>query len=222
MARPPSDIRARLVDAARARFLEHGIDGASLRDIARDAETSLGIVVYWFPKKEDLFDEVLESAYGPIVADLARLLGEQASTRERLHAVVLRIANASGKELDVFRLVAREAIGSASRRRRIVRRFLKGHVPHLLAAMKDGVKRGELDSCVPLPVMVIAFVALGAVPQIVRRAAGLPARLAMPGKERLAAISIELFFRALGGDLEVAGPRRLAQAKSRERTTPLR
>jgi AcrR family transcriptional regulator len=201
MARPPSDIRARLIDAARSRFLEHGIDGASLRDIARDAETSLGIVVYWFPKKEDLFDEVLESAYGPIVADLARLLGEQASTRERLHAVVLRIANASGKELDVFRLIAREAIGSASRRRRIVRRFLKGHVPYLLAAMKDGVKRGELDSSVPLSVMAIAFVALGVLPQIVRRTSGLPARFMMPSKERLAAISIDLFFRALGREL---------------------
>jgi AcrR family transcriptional regulator len=198
MARPPSDIRARLVDAARPRFLEHGVDGASLRDIAREAETSLGIVVYWFPKKEDLFDEVLESAYGPIVADLTRLLGRDASTRERLHAVVLRLASASGKELDVLRLIAREAIGSASRRRRILRRFMKGHVLHLLAAMKEGVERGELDSSIPLPMMVVAFVALGALPQIVRRAAGLPGRLAMPGKERLAAISIELFFRALG------------------------
>ncbi len=164
MARPRSDIRERLVEAARSRFRVRGVDGASLRDIARDAGTSVGIVAYWFPKKSDLFDEVVESAYGPIVADVARLLDEHVSTRERLHAVVLRIAKASTEEIDGLRLIAREAIGSASRRRRIVRRFMKGHVRYRLSAMHDGVKRGELDASIPLPVILAAFIALAAIP----------------------------------------------------------
>ena len=39
MARPRTDIRARIVRAARARFLAAGVDGASLREIAQLAKT---------------------------------------------------------------------------------------------------------------------------------------------------------------------------------------
>jgi len=107
MARPPSDIRDRVLEASRARFLGEGVDGASLRDIARDAGTSLGMVVYYFPKKEDLFLEVVEVVYAPFLADVVRLLDEGTTTREKLRRMLLRIANASTRELDVVRLIRR-------------------------------------------------------------------------------------------------------------------
>jgi AcrR family transcriptional regulator len=44
MARPRSDIRPRLLASARARFLREGVDGASLRSIAKDAATNIGMV----------------------------------------------------------------------------------------------------------------------------------------------------------------------------------
>ena len=81
MGRPPSDVRDRLIDAARTRFLREGVDGASLRDIAADASTVLGTIVYHFPKKEDLFLEVVEKAYAPMLEDLAALLDREGTTR---------------------------------------------------------------------------------------------------------------------------------------------
>lgn len=198
MARPASDIRERLVEAARARFLREGVDGASVRDIARDAETSLGIVAYYFPKKEDLFDEVVESVYRPFLDEIAAILRREEGTRERLHAVVLRVAEASGRELDVMRLVAREAIGSARRRHRILRRFIKGHIGALLAAIDDGLREGDFDESFPAPLILAAFAGLAVLPQVVRRAAGGRAPFALPGKEVLAALSMQLFFRAVG------------------------
>jgi AcrR family transcriptional regulator len=44
MARPASDIAPRIVHAARERFLFEGVDGASLRNIAKDAGTNIGMV----------------------------------------------------------------------------------------------------------------------------------------------------------------------------------
>ena len=71
MARPRSDIRPRIVDSARARFLSLGVDGASLREIARDAGTNIGMVAYYFPTKDDLFLAVVEEVYASEVADLS-------------------------------------------------------------------------------------------------------------------------------------------------------
>jgi len=198
MARPPSDIRDRVLEASRARFLGEGVDGASLRDIARDAGTSLGMVVYYFPKKEDLFLEVVEVVYAPFLADVVRLLDEGTTTREKLRRMLLRIANASTRELDVVRLIAREAIGSTTRRRRILRRFMSGHIPYLLAAFADGVGRGELDGAIPLPVILVSFIGMCALPQVIKRALGARVGIAFPGREALAELSIELFFRAMG------------------------
>jgi TetR/AcrR family transcriptional regulator len=198
MARPASDIRERLVDAARTRFLNEGVDGASLRDIARDAGTSLGMVVYYFPKKADLFLAVVEGVYGPLLADVVRRLGAAEGTRERLRSVIVRLADADARELQVLRLIAREAIGSTKQRRRIVRRFMNGHVPHLMAVLAEGVHRGELEASIPVPLLLIVFVALGGLPQVVRRAVGSRAGFALPGKEALADLSMEIFFRAVG------------------------
>ncbi len=60
MARPRGDISERLVKAAREAFLTQGVDGASLREIAAEAGTSLGMITYYFPTKDDLFLAVLE------------------------------------------------------------------------------------------------------------------------------------------------------------------
>ena len=67
MARPGSDLRSRVVPAARARFLAQGVDGASLRSIADDAGTSIGMVYYYFKTKDDLFLAVVEDVYGELM-----------------------------------------------------------------------------------------------------------------------------------------------------------
>ena len=72
MARPRGDISERLIKAAREAFLTQGVDGASLREIAAEAGTSLGMITYYFPTKDDLFLAVLEQVYPKLLADLAR------------------------------------------------------------------------------------------------------------------------------------------------------
>ena len=67
MPRPPSDIAARIVEAARDRFLLQGVDGASLRSIAADAGTNIGMVYYYFKTKDDLFLAVIEEAYAQLL-----------------------------------------------------------------------------------------------------------------------------------------------------------
>lgn len=86
MARPRGNIDERIVRAARVLFLRHGVDGASLRNIARRARTSIGMVYYYFPTKDDLFLGVIEQVYGKLLADLSSVLGSASTTEGRLRA----------------------------------------------------------------------------------------------------------------------------------------
>jgi AcrR family transcriptional regulator len=216
MARPRSDIQPRIVEAARARFLAEGVDGASLREIARDAGTNIGMIVYYFPTKNDLFLAVIEEVYEGLVSDMTKILGPDGLARERLRSAFVRLGSASDRELDVIQLMAREALSSSTRLRRIVARLMRGHVPLVMATISDGIRTGEFDSTIPAPFILLAAVGLGALPQIARRASHvLPVFSSLPGPDRLADISIGLLFRAVGATTSSSRHRSPGQRKTR-------
>src|SRR6266511_1861365 len=92
MARPRTDIEPRILHAARARFLADGVDGASLRAIARAAGTSIGMLYYYFPSKDDLFLAVVEEVYSALLADLTGALAPGVPVDERIGRLYDRVA----------------------------------------------------------------------------------------------------------------------------------
>jgi AcrR family transcriptional regulator len=177
MGRPRTDIQPRILHAARARFLVDGVDGASLRAIAKDARTSIGMVSYYYATKDVLFLAVVEEVYARLVADLERILGGPPPIRERLEGAFVRIGQASDDEIDVLRLVLREALVSSTRLRDVLARFQVGHLGTLVRALGQAVTGGEIDASIPLPLLVAATLGIGGVPQIVLRIA----REVLPG-----------------------------------------
>lgn len=209
MARPRSDIQPRLLHAARRRFLAEGVDGASLRDIARDAKTNVGMVVYYFPTKDALFLAVVEEVYAKLLADLTRALREPPDVRARLGAAFARLGAATEDELEIIRLVLREAllVPPSPRFARLLARFREGHLGVLLATIAEGVNDGELDGSVPLPLLMVTTFAMGGVPQIIRRVAREESPFSsLPSPEALAERSLALLFRGIGGRTTAEAP----------------
>jgi AcrR family transcriptional regulator len=199
MARPRSDIAPRILDAARARFLSDGVDAASLRHIARDAGTSIGMIYYYFPSKDDLFFAVIDEVYENLLADLAAALAPDGSTRDRLRRVYRRIARASDDEVAILRLVAREAMVSSARLGRLVERARQGHVALALEALRAGVRAGDVRADLHPLLLMMATFALAGPPQIMRRLLGdgLPGPAA-PAGEALADMLVDILFEGIG------------------------
>lgn len=208
MARPRTDIAPRIVRAARKRFLEEGVDGASLRTIARDAKTNVGMIYYYFPTKDDLFLAIVEEKYAGLLHELEQILGTEGTTRDRLRRVFSRIGALSSEEADVVRLIVREALVSSARLDRLLERFSRGHLPMLFAVIGDGVQRGELVDNVPMPLLTIAMLGAGVLPQIFRRVAGERAPIFgdLPSGEALAELMLNVIYEGVG--------RRTAASKS--------
>ena len=199
MGRTPSDIEPRIVEAARARFLHEGVDGASLRAIARDAGTSIGMVYYYFPTKNDLFLAVVEEVYAKLLHDLETELASGTSVDDRLRRLSARIGAATDDELKVIRLVICEALISSDRLDRVVARFQRGHLPLVVSALADGVEAGAIDASIPLPVLMMCALGLGVVPQIVRRIGGkYPHFAGLPESGELARALMTVLFHGIG------------------------
>src|SRR6188472_3740663 len=105
MHRPPSDIAARIVEAARDRFLLQGVDGASLRSIAADAGTNIGMVYYYFKTKDELFLAVIEDVYVQLLADIGSALAPDVPEEQRVLRLYQRFAAMSDAEFKVVRLI---------------------------------------------------------------------------------------------------------------------
>jgi AcrR family transcriptional regulator len=54
-------VRPRILNAARALYVEHGIGAVSLADIARYLSVPESAVEQWFPSKDDLVQDVMEA-----------------------------------------------------------------------------------------------------------------------------------------------------------------
>lgn len=197
MARPQSDIRPRILAAARARFLADGVDGASLRAIARAAGSNLGMLYYYFPSKDDLFLAVVEEVYAGLLADLTAALGP-GTFEERIGRVYARLAAMSEDEHQVVKLVMREVIGGSPRLGRLIERFQRGHLPLVVGALADGAREGAVRRDLPPGLLLLLTFIIGGVPQIVRRSAGdLPPFRELPEPAELARLLLDAYLRAV-------------------------
>lgn len=217
MGRPASDIRPRLIAAARTRFLADGVDGASLRAIASDARTNIGMVYYYFPTKDDLFFAVVEDVYAALLADLAEALAPDVAVDERLRRLYRRLGAMSETEATTVRLILRELLVSNERLRQVIERFQRGHIPLVLQAIRDGMVDGTLDRELPPLLVAIVTLALGAAPQFMLRRAGPHLPLAgLPSGPELADQLVAILLGGVGARPQLnAGAKRRRSADRR-------
>jgi AcrR family transcriptional regulator len=223
MGRPRSDIEPRIVHAARERFLLEGVDGASLRDIAKDAGTSVGMIHYYFKTKDDLFLAVVEEVYAKLLDELSVAFAPDAPVRTRLSRAFRRLGNVTDDEQKVLRVVIREALVSSTRLDRLLARFRTGHLPLLFRALADGVASGEVDAELPLPLVMSSIAGMAVVPHIMRRLAGeAPPFGGLPRGEELAAIALEVLFRGIGPKPVPTSKRSPPRVRPQRRARPRR
>lgn len=200
MARPRSDIKQRILHAARARFIRRGVDGTSLRSIARDAKTSIGMVQYYHHNKDDLFLAVVEEVYVGFLQDLEAAVEAGTGFEQKASGLYRRIGQISELELQTISLVLREALTSSNRLGRLVERFRRGHVPLIVNTVLSGINEGSLRTDLRPAVLLLSTVALGTFPQLVLRGASdvLPLPLPLPKTEELSEQLLQVLLRGIG------------------------
>lgn len=171
MARPRSSIRSDILRAARDAFARVGFEGASVRSIARAAETSSAMVVYHFETKDGLFRAAVDDIYDAFLVDLTQIAESEPDPVRRLRAILARMGAVNADERVVFTIVMREATMQSERLKYVLGRFLAGHGALLMQALSEGASQGALRP-VPLPLAVPLVAAPLVVSNVVSHALG--------------------------------------------------
>jgi len=204
MARPATDLKHRLVAAARDAFDRRGVDAVSLRAIAQRAGTTIGMVYYYFPTKDDLFFAVIDDVYARVLPDVAAALGGDAPLRHKLGAVMRRLAGVSDVERAVLRIAVRDALVSPTRRARLFERFQRGHIPLVLEALARAQATGEVRADAPAAMKLFSAGAVAILGALVLEHLPLPG---LPPAAARVEIALDLLFDGIGAQRPPVAPR---------------
>ena len=168
---PAADLRARLLDAAIARFSIKGIAATSLRDIATEAGVTPALLHYYFGDKAQLVDAVIEERLMPLFADLRAPLQQAGDdVAELVAGFVIGIGRLVARHPWLPSLWVREVLSEGGALRDLLVGRMAPQVPHLLAQRFAAAQReGRLNPDLDPRLLVVSLVGLTMFP-----AAGAP------------------------------------------------
>lgn len=90
LRRTSTEIRERILDAARGRFAAGGMDGATTRAIAEDAAVAEHLIFRNFQSKANLFDEAVIRPFTAVFGEFLTTLGTDEEGQEFRNRTVMR------------------------------------------------------------------------------------------------------------------------------------
>ncbi len=158
--------KARLLQAGIKEFAAHGYRGASLRDIARLADTNVAAIKYHFGSKEMFWKEVVSHLYKSLAATILDNEGrnEASSTRELIRNSTRDYILFSAKNPELYRITVLEMIEGGERMEWLARRHLREFMERTMAWTSIAQKNGVFPPDVP-PFNLV-YVMMGAIQTI--------------------------------------------------------
>jgi AcrR family transcriptional regulator len=111
--------RARILEHALALMAKHGVDGTSMRQLAKVCGLNVATLYHYFPSKADLLRAVIEERNYDQLMRESLPIDRRAAPRKRLAAMLTLIWTEALREEDVWRLLLGESLRSDEVARRV-------------------------------------------------------------------------------------------------------
>ena len=142
--------RGKILAAAEVVFSELGFTAARLEDVAARVGIRRASIVYYFRGKQELYDAVLESVCGDLLARFRAILSAPSPITERLEAAVAAWVSYVGERPSVARILLWEsAVASAGARPRVAQ-YTGPVIAAATEAIRDGQRQGLFQPIDPI------------------------------------------------------------------------
>lgn len=138
--------REKILSAARQLFMERGYEGATVRDIAREAGMSTGAVFASFADKAELFDEIIAADYRALADEMAKAVRDADNVEDALLGLFGAAYRNHMNQLPMVRAAMSVSWTRDPATIRRSREALKPIVGLLRDALQRAAERGELAS----------------------------------------------------------------------------
>ena len=153
-ARERTRHRREILDAAERVFAVRGYRAATMEEIARQSEFSVGSLYNFFANKDTLYEELMNSIGEAFLAEMAQRVLRLDSPMEALRALVELRLDFLDRHRGFFRMVLEESAGARWRVARSMPRrsmtFFDRYLKELIAVFQRGIRSGVFDREPPL------------------------------------------------------------------------
>ena len=169
IGRPPQgsavDARALLLDAALIQIADRGVAGTTFAQIAARAGVTPAMVHYYFRSRDRLLDAVAEERLKGIVTGVWAPVTETTDVVAMLRGLVQRILEATEVNPWLPSLWLREVMSEGGQlRNRLFKILPFEYVRHLIGAVADAQRRGEVTSQIEPRLVVVSVIGLTLLP----------------------------------------------------------
>ena len=143
------DTRTALLEAGFKVFARKGFDGASVRDITRQAGANLGAITYHFGSKRGLYSAVLQTHLTPLVDRVGEAALGSGTPLQRLDAVIDVFFEQLAANQELPRLMLQEVSAGKQPPPEVVA-IVQRNAGYVTGVLRDGWSSGELHPGHPL------------------------------------------------------------------------
>ncbi len=135
--------RTALLSAGRRLFARRGFDGASVRDITREAGANLGAITYHFGSKRGLYGAVLQEVLSPLVDRVGAVASATGDSLDRLARVVDVFFDHLAANPDMPRLLLQEIAAGKSPPPQVLG-IVRRNAGHVVRIVEEGHADGTV------------------------------------------------------------------------------
>jgi AcrR family transcriptional regulator len=150
----------KILDVAEMLFATKGFDGASVRDIAREANASISMISYYFGSKEKLMEAIVLKRLGLTKLKIEALLADfRLSSLQKIFAIVTNNVEDIIERQYFQKIMIREQCGKSNTvTARVIdeNRYEIGILMHRLIA--EGQRKGEFKEAVDIALLMMTLI----------------------------------------------------------------
>ena len=145
-----SSTEQRILDAAKEVFMQFGLYGARMQDIADKAEINKALLHYYFRSKEKLFDAVFEGALEKYFAQLAVMAEINLPIEERVHKYIDNVFKFYEEYPQMSMFIIKEIQINPELFKEKVEKMKRDQKFLLVPALIEAIAKGEINEIDPV------------------------------------------------------------------------
>jgi TetR/AcrR family transcriptional regulator len=164
-SRRPTEVKARIIEAATAAFARQGFDGARMRSIAADAGISIQLLVHHVKSKDKLWRMMMEHIIGHYEQFMDKAVSSRSpsTAAKRLKHAITDLAHFTSNHPQLHRIMTAEAAHATPRMLWLTERTFKKGFEYWVSLIEEAQREGAVRDVSPARLR-FAIVAMTAVP----------------------------------------------------------
>ncbi|RXJ02754.1 TetR/AcrR family transcriptional regulator [Anaerobacillus alkaliphilus] len=146
--------RQQIIEAAKQCIVAKGLPHFSIKDIAKEAKLSTGVIYHYFENKDDLLVDVLKSSFSETEQLVQKNVDQATSYHEKIQAYLETVAEVPDQNPD-FYLILLNYLSQApynDELKRVISRFFLNLGEFIEGILKIGFKEGVIKKVETKPV----------------------------------------------------------------------